>query len=140
MSNKKNIIFLIILSIFSISRVYGTSLIVKCERTVIRSHDHKILTCDSGYSGPSDDFVGDYHNRFWGERCNYGNSTGYVDYVGTSDSGVEVCEEYALYIGNDRIDSMEAFVQRIPVSELIKLLDTVTLQKIYDPNMMGINP
>ena len=139
MSNKK-IIFLIILSIFSISRVYGTSLIVKCERTVIRSHYHEILTCDRGEDGASDDFVGDYHNIFWKERCNHGNPTGYVDRVGTSNSGIEVCEEYALYIGNDRIDSMEAFVQRIPISELIKLLDTVILQQIYDPNMMGVNP
>jgi len=122
------LIFLSVLSIFGINKVYGTTPIsIKCVKTAIKKHDHKIVMCDQ----PSyDDYPGDYYGRYMGNGygiCVWSDGS-YEGELGTSDANIEMCEEYALYIGEDKIDTIEKFIEHVPATELVKL---------YDPNMVN---
>ncbi len=120
------LIFLSVLSIFGINKVYGTTPIsIKCVKTVIKKHDHRIVLCDQP---DYDDYAGDYYGRYAGGKACVWNDGRYEGEVGTSDANIEICDEYALYIGEDKIDTIEKFIEHVPATELVKL---------YDPNMVN---
>ena len=122
------LIFLSVLSIFGINKVYGTTPIsIKCVKTITKTHSHLIALCSQSGDEAYDDYPGDYYGRYKGSTCMWKHSSSEGE-AGTSDANIEMCDEYALYIGEDKIDTIEKFIEHVPATELVKL---------YDPNMVN---
>ena len=133
-------LFFLLPVLSNINFVYGKGLDIRCVSSEYECHDHYVYGCQQNSNAYYDDYVAGA-NALVNGKCPFNNDSGETPRViHTSDACINICTEYALYIDGSRIDTIEGFIRQMPVSELINLLDTVTLQKIYDPNMTSVNP